>query len=193
MRTEVLWVSIAAMVALTGTAAADSRLAGVTMPDTIAVDGKPLTLNGMGLREATFLKLDVYVAGLYVERVSSNPGLLIARDEVKQLVLRFVRDVDRSDIVKAWNDGFRNNATVPIKTIQPLIDQFDGWMPAFRKGDTLMMTYVPGQGVNVKVNNVQKGVINQADFARSLFAIWLGARPPTGDLRRGLLGNHPRT
>jgi hypothetical protein len=41
------------------------------------------------------------------------------------------------------------------------------------------------------IDGVHKGVIQGADFARSLFAIWLGPKPPTSDLKRGLLGNHP--
>jgi hypothetical protein len=38
----------------------------------ITVAGKTLTLNGMGLREATILNIDVYVAGLYVEHPSTG-------------------------------------------------------------------------------------------------------------------------
>lgn len=173
-----------------GTAAAGKK-AGVTMPDTITVAGKTLTLNGMGLREATFLNIDVYVAGLYVEHVSSSATRLVATDEVKRLVLKFVRDVDREDITDAWSDGFKRNATVPVAQLKPLIAKLNAWMPEFSDGDTLVFTYVPGQGVTVEVNGIKKGTIDQADFTRSLFSIWLGPKPPTGELKRGLLGNHP--
>lgn len=164
--------------------------AGVTLPDTITVAGKPLVLNGMGLREATFLGIDVYVAGLYLEHPTSNAGQIIGSDEVKLLVLRFVRDVDHGDIVKAWTEGFAKNATVPVPRIRPMIDQLNAWMPSFKKGDTLTFSYVPGRGVEVAVNTARKGTIQDADFAHSLFAIWLGAKPPNSALKRGLLGNH---
>jgi hypothetical protein len=164
--------------------------AGVTMPDAKRVANKQLVLNGMGLREATWLKIDVYVAGLYVQTPSSDPAKLVAADEVKVLVLRFVRDVGRGDIVKAWREGFENNATVPLARIQPSIDRLNAWMPKFEDGDTLMFSYVPGTGVEVSVNGTRKGVIEGEDFARSLFSIWLGPKPPTGDLKRGLLGHH---
>jgi hypothetical protein len=163
---------------------------GVTMPDKIRVADKELTLNGMGLREATFLKVDVYVAGLYVEHVSSNPAALVGSDETKRLVLRFVRDVGHDDIVKAWNKGFADNATVPVAQLRTFIAQLNAWMPSFKDGDTLVFTYVPGRGVTVQVNGAVKGTINNADFARSLFAIWLGNKPPTTSLKKGLLGNH---
>ncbi len=180
------------VLSLAAGSAVAGKKAGVTMPDQITVANKTLTLNGMGLREATFLKVDVYVAGLYVEKVSSNPQAIVASDTVKQIVLRFVRDVDHDDIVKAWNGGFKGNSTVPVAKLKPYIDRLNAWMPNFNDGDTLTFTYVPGTGVTVDVNGKQKGLINDADFARSLFNIWLGPKPPTGDLKKGMLGNHGR-
>jgi len=172
------------------TAMAGSR-AGVTMPDRVTVENRPLMLNGMGLREATILKIDVYVAGLYVENVSSDPTKIIAANEVKRIVLRFKRDVDRDDIVKAWNEGFAKNATVPAAKLKPMIAQLNSWMPSFSDGDTLAFTAIPGKGVAVDLNGKRKGVLGDDDFARSLVSIWLGAHPPTGNLKRGMLGRHP--
>jgi hypothetical protein len=168
-----------------------ATLAGVSMPHRVQVADRPLVLNGMGLRDATFLKIDVYVVGLYVEHPSSNPARLLAANDAKRLVLRFVHDVGHKDIVEAWNTGFRNNATVPVAQLQPQIAQQNAWMPSFHVGDTLTFTYVPGAGVTVEVNGVRKGTIVGDDFARSLFSIWLGPKPPTGDVKRGLLSKPP--
>lgn len=167
------------------------KLAGVTMPDTLQVGGQQLSLNGMGLREATWLDVDVYVAGLYVQNVSSNPAELVAGDQPKVLVLKFVRDVDRSDIVKAWNEGFAGNATVPVARLRPYINQLNGWMTDLEKGDTLAFNYMPGRGVAVEINGKRKGVIENPEFVRSLYSIWLGPKPPNAGLKRGLLGRHP--
>lgn len=164
------------------------KLAGVTLPDTLKVGEQQLRLNGMGLREATALGIDVYVAGLYVVTPSSNPAELLAADEPKALVLKFVRDVDRDDIVEAWNDGFERNATVPLSQLRPHIARLNSWMPKLEKGDTLAFINVPGEGVVVEINGKRKGVIDDADFARSLFSIWLGPNPPNPGLKRGLLG-----
>lgn len=180
---------VAAVTSLGGAARAGQK-AGVVMPDTVMVGGKQLTLNGMGLREATFLKLDVYVAGLYLETVSSDPAAIVRANETKQLVLVFVRNVGRGDIVKAWNAGFAHNATVELSAIRGAITVLNSWMPDFKKRDTLTFTYRPGEGVEVDIDNVRKGVIKNDDFARSLFAIWLGPKPPTGALKQGLLGKH---
>jgi hypothetical protein len=177
---------IALVTAFVGSAVAGTK-AGVTMPDSIQVAGKRLVLNGMGLREATMFKVDVYVAGLYLETPSADATAIVRSDQTKRLVLRFVRDVGRGDIVKAWREGFQHNATVPASQIQGEIDQLDGWMKDMSDGDTLTFTYVPNQGVAVDVNGARKGVLPGEAFASSLFAIWLGAKPPTGELKAGLL------
>lgn len=186
MRFAIRWIVLAA---LTAPAVAGTK-AGVTMPDQVTVGDKTLVLNGMGLREATILKVDVYVAGLYVEQPSSNPAQLVGARQIKRLNLRFVRDVGHDDIIEAWRDGFRDNATVPVAQLQPLIDRLEAWMPSFHKGDTLTFTFLPDAGVAVDVNGVRKGVLQGDDFARSLLSIWLGPKPPGGALKRGLLGNH---
>jgi hypothetical protein len=172
-----------------GSAVAGKR-AGVTMPDAITVANKRLTLNGMGLREATFLKVDVYVAGLYVENVSSNPQTLVAADMVKQLVLRFVRDVGHDDIAKALRDGFKRNATLPVARLAPYMRELETWMPSFSDGDTMTLTYLPGIGVTVDVNGRRRGTISDVDFARTLLNIWLGPKPASNDLKKELLGHH---
>ena len=158
---------------------------GVTLPDSITVEGKPLVLNGLGIREATMFNVDVYVAGLYLEKKSTDPKSIIDADETKRLVLRFVRDVDRDDLVKAWNEGFEKNGG---EKLGPKVKQLCDWMPDMKEGGDLTFTYVPGKGVTVSVNAKSKGTIEGADFGRIMWAIFLGPKPPNAGLKTGLLG-----
>lgn len=183
-------IAIFLMALLTVSPALAGERAGVRMPDTTTVNNKTLHLNGMGLREATWLKIDVYVAALYVENVSSDAAALVAANETKMIVLKFKRDVGRGDITKAWSEGFKNNATVPVEKLKPLIDRLNAWMPSFNEDDILSFTIIPGQGVTVAVNGVRKGTLGDDDFARSLVSIWLGPKPPTKALKSGMLGKH---
>src|SRR5262249_48725361 len=102
-----LWWMLAAILAAGSIEA--GTLAGVTLPDQITVDSKTLVLNGIGLREATWLKVDVYVAGLYLETKSSDPEAIIGSEQTKRLVMRFVRAVDRAALLKGWNEGFEKS------------------------------------------------------------------------------------
>src|SRR5262245_6798797 len=86
------------------------ELAGVKLPEQVTVGGRTLRLNGMGLREATILKVRVYVAGLYLVARSTDASQIIASEEPKRLVLDFVRDVGRGSLVEAWNEGFAKSA-----------------------------------------------------------------------------------
>lgn len=46
---------------------------GVSFPDQVQIEGSTLALSGLGLRQATMLKVNVYVAALYVTKTSSDP------------------------------------------------------------------------------------------------------------------------
>jgi len=61
--------------------------------------------------------VDVYVAGLISSTVV-DPATIISFGFRQAMVLRFVRDVDRGDIVKAWKRASRHNATVKLATIR---------------------------------------------------------------------------
>jgi hypothetical protein len=160
----------------------------VRMPNQITVAGTPLVLNGMGIREATVFNVDVYVAGLYLVRRASDGNAIAASAEHKRLVLHFVRDVSRDDLVGAWNEGFRRNAGGSLGALQARINRLNGWMTAATSGMELTFTYIPGAGLRVHTGSTARGVIEGEDFARVFFSIWLGAHPPNAGLRRGLLG-----
>lgn len=168
--------------------ASAGKRAGVNMPDHIQVAGKKLVLNGMGVREATIFNVDVYVAGLYLESKSSNAQQIIRDEKVKRIQLHFVRDVDRSDITEAWDEGFKKNAGKNLGALKARIARLNGWMTDIKDGQSLTFTYVPGKGVQVHVNMSYKGTIPGADFARVFISIWLGPHPPNKGLKKGMLG-----
>ncbi len=164
------------------------ELAGVTLPDQVTVEGKTLLLNGMGLREATFLKIDVYVAGLYLGEKSKDADAIVESDKTRRIVMKFVRHVGRKDLVKAWTEGFDKNAGKDRAGLEERLATLNAWMVDIAKGDTLTFTYAPGKGLEGEVRGQSKGTIAGADFARVFFRIWLGPAPPNPGLKAGLLG-----
>ena len=90
---------------LLATAAADAQEAtcrDITFPRHLQVNGSDLTLNGLGVRKATFLKVNVYVAAYYVGLPGHDPQPLIEADGPQQLTLQFVRNVGVDDLRKAF-------------------------------------------------------------------------------------------
>ena len=157
-------------------------------PDSVNVGGADLVLNGLGIRKATLLAVKVYVAGLYLPKKSSDAGQILGANGPWQLVLRFVRDVDASDIRDAWNEGFEHAGAEKVASLRPRIDALNARMVDFKKGQYLSFTNDPAKGVIVDVNGASGNAIEGADFATALLSIWIGREPPNEDIKTGLLG-----
>ena len=160
----------------------------VNFADQAAVDGTTLTLNGLGLRQATALKVNVYVAALYVAKASTDPEAILSAPTAKQLNLHFVRSVGRSDLNKAWDEGFEANAKPQLAGLKDRIEKLKALMTDMKSGERLTFTHKPGKGIAVDVGGAPKGSVEGDDFAKAFLSIWLGAHPPNPGLKAGLLG-----
>src|SRR5215831_18638562 len=160
----------------------------VSFPDQASVDGNTLPLNALGLRQATALKVNVYVATLYVARASTDAGAILGASTPKQLILHFVRGVGRSDLTKAWDEGFEANAKGQLPALKERVEKFKSLMTDMKAGEQMSFTHRPGKGIAVDIGEAPKGMIEGDDFARALLSIWLGAHPPNAGLKAGLLG-----
>jgi hypothetical protein len=188
LRTVLFVVGAAAIAVLPPLAPAQAASClGVTLDDSTTVGGQTLVLNGTGPRLATFLKVKVYAAGLYLPVKATDAAAILGADGPWQLQLHFVRAVEESDISGAWSEGFEANAADGLDALKPRIDQLNGMMQDIGEGDVMTFTYLPGQGTEVAVNGTVKGTVEGADFGRELLAIWLG-EPPNSEIKAGLLG-----
>lgn len=184
MRRTVLSMGLVA-VAMLGSAQA-RECKGVDFPEHLQVSGHDLTLNGLGMRKATFLKVNVYVGALYVTHPSHEAGPLIDPGTQAQLILHFVRNVSAGQMRDAWNEAFEK--VTQGQTFAPKIATLNSWMTDLKTGQRLVFTRVPSAGIEVSVNGAVKGTIAGDDFARALLSIWLGDSPPNPELKSGLLG-----
>lgn len=165
---------------------------GVEFPGTIEVQGMQLELNGLGIRKATFLKVSVYVAALYLPAGASHqsdPRGIIASSGPMELVLHFVRGVGVRDIRHAFEEGFAavGGGRIPA-ALAARVALLNSWMADMRSGEPLTFVRIPGRGIEVDLDGRAQGVIPGEDFAQALFAVWLGDHPPNPELKAGLLG-----
>jgi hypothetical protein len=182
------WVILPLLMVSAVCAAQDRTCRDIAFPLHTQVSGSDLTLNGLGVRKATFLKVNVYVAALYVARPSRDATPLIDSDTPQQLILQFVRNVGVEDLRKAFVEGFERVAAQQSAGLKARIEKLNGWMEDMKSGQRLIFTRVPRTGVRVSVNGVDKGTLEGEDFSRALISIWLGATPPNPELKSGLLG-----
>lgn len=159
---------------------------GVSSPDEVTVEGKILKLNGMGLRQKFVFK--VYVASLYVEHTSSNANDILKADEVRRVEMKMLRDLDKKAIVDAIREGFDKNSAAQLPALKDRLDTFCDKLVDLKKGQTLLIQYVPGKGTTVTAGG-QSATVQGKDFADALFAVWLGGKPADEGLKKGLLAN----
>jgi hypothetical protein len=164
------------------------ELEGVQLPDQVTVSGRNLVLNGLGVREATVLMVNVYVAGLYLEAKSSDPAAIVEPGRPKRIVMKFVRSVGKEKLTEAFTEGFDKNAGADRAAVASGLAALNAAMADVKKDDVIALTYLPDNGVAVSVKGKEAALIPGAEFQRVLFSIWLGAHPPNVSLREGLLG-----
>jgi hypothetical protein len=180
---------LAALIGLGAVAATDAReCKGVDFPEHVQVNGSDLTLNGLGMRKATFLKVNVYVGALYVTRASHDPQPLIDPREPAELILHFVRNVGASDLKNAWKEGFERVAKDQMAALGARVTMLNSWMSDIKTGQRLTFVRLPGTGIQVSFNGTVKGTITGDDFSRAFFSIWLGKEPTNPEPKTGLLG-----
>jgi hypothetical protein len=181
-------VLLATAVAWLASAAASAReCLGINFPEQLQLQGTALALNGLGARQATIFKVNVYVAALYVPRKSADAAGLLAARAPYVMQMHFVRNVGAADIAKGWTEGFERNAQGGLPATDPRVAALRSWMVDIKSGQEMKFTFRPGAGVEGTVDGTAKGMIPGDDFARALLSVWLG-RPPNPEIKAGLLG-----
>ena len=78
-----------------------------------------------------------------------------------------------------------------LARLDPQVKQLDKIftaVKAVKKGDVVLLDYLPGAGTRVTVRGEDKGTIPGEDFNRALLRIWLGESPADASLKKAMLG-----
>ncbi len=102
--------------------------------------------------------------------------------------MTFLRDVGKTKLTDAFAEGFEANAKEKAAAQKAAIAKLYALIPDVKDGETLSLSYVPGAGTTVALGDKTLGVIEGKEFAEALFALWLGPKPPSEDLKKGMLG-----
>jgi len=164
-----------------------AKKGGVTMPNKLKIKGTSLVLNGLGIREATIFNVDVYVAGLYLEKKSKNASSIMNSNGLKYIKIQFVRAVDKDDITEAWTKAFKKVVGRRFNNYKSRVVQLNGYMTKTKVG-TITAYAFSDDGVDVWVGGRKKGTIKGKEFAKAMLSIWLGSSPPNHGLKTGMLG-----
>lgn len=144
---------------------------------------------GLRVKGFAFIKAKVYAIGLYIDDAAlaqlKGKGAAAAKDVVagdfpKQVVLKFVRDLNKSTIQEAMLEAL---AGADRNHTQTFVSYFD----TIKTGDVCALRWAPGGSLEVVIGGTAKPPIADKEFATDVFAIWLGDKPLQDDIKRDLL------
>jgi hypothetical protein len=195
MKTLSRLLLVAALAVLLGT---------VALAETVSVDGTntsyetkieptvggkavKMDLTGAALRKRLVFK--VYAIASYVE---AGSGLRSAEDLAdadvpKQLHLVMQRDVDGKELADAvekaihksrGDDAFGDE----LKSLRDTMKALE-----LKKGDNIRLTNVPKKGIECDVAGKKQLVIENSDFSRAVWEIYLGKKNIDDDLKKALV------
>ncbi len=178
---------IAITLLLTAPLALAGEHTGVSMDDSVTLQGQSMQLQGMGLR--TVFRFKVYVAGLYMAAPTSNAGTVVASNKPQAIRLHMLRTLSSEKVGASIEDGFAKNSAAALPALQGRLDQLKAMFPSVTSGHVVTLTWTPNRGTVVTSNGSELGVIEGQDFASALFAVWFGSNPVQTPLKEGMLGS----
>ncbi|MCB2018841.1 MAG: chalcone isomerase family protein [Hydrogenophaga sp.] len=171
--------------------AATIELAGVQLEDKVTVAGKPLVLNGAGIRYKAIFK--VYTAGLYLETKASTPDGVYDAPGPKRMTITMLRDIDSAELGKLFTRGIEDNMEKGsfLKLLPGVMRMSQVFTnhKTLKSGENFELDWIPGTGTVLTVKGVKEGApFKEPEFFEALMRIWLGPKPADWQLKDALLG-----
>ncbi len=164
----------------------------IKLPGTMKSGTSDLLLNGSGIRtkKIGFMKLDLYVAGLYLIQKNTDVEAMTMKDEGMAIKLHITSKlINGKRMSKATNEGFVKSTggnTAPIKT--EIGDMINVFKDGIKVGDVYDLVYVPQTGTQIYKNGQLKATVKGLEFKKALFGIWVGGNAVQAELKKGMAG-----
>ncbi len=178
-----------AVLAADAVAARAATKAGVTMPDTMQVDGTTVQLNGLGLRSFTLLRIRGYVGGLYLTRKTHDPEEALSEPGPKALVIDYIRGASLSQVHDLYMDSSRKYCAHHScnDSQKASFETLLGSIRPVKPGDSSSFL-MSDKGVDVLFDGQTVAHLTDPAFGRVILDSDLGEMPPSMELKNGLLG-----
>jgi hypothetical protein len=167
-----------------------ASLEGQKFEDRASVDGKPLVLNGLGLRGVAWLK--AFVAGLYVATPGRDPVLLVSQPGPKRLRLRIMVSASSHELTKSLVGRIQDHEPAALQQklagrMDQLGKQIDS-LDKLKPGDNIDLDWLPGRGTQLSRNGRPVGeAVAGEDLYGAVLRIFVGDHPVDRRLKAGLL------
>ena len=186
-------MALTAGLALFCAAVTAADVEGVRIDEQIAAPGGRLVLNGAGVRtKLAFMKL--YVGALYLPEKKTIADEIIKDAGAKRIAMHVLIDeLTAKDLTASLNNAIAANLIpAEIALIEGRLRDLNRMMSTvgvLKKGNTVLLDYIPNTGTRISINGEEKIVIKGEDFFQAMLRIWIGHKPVDGALRRAMLGD----
>ncbi len=162
------------------------ELHGKTFNEKIELHNTLFALKGLGVKSYLFVK--VFVAGFYVEENFKTQDAL--EDVPKRLEVAYFYKIPGARLAVETSRRIKLNTNQQeFNQIKDRVNKMNSYFVDLNPGDRYALTYIPNQGTYFTYNEKLIGKIEGNDFAKALFAVWIGKNPISQSLKESLLGN----
>lgn len=158
----------------------------------LTLEGKPLVLNGAGVRQVVWFK--GFTVGLWLGQRSNDAAKVMAQDGPKRLRMALLVDnISSEELVKALHGGvIKRVGEAERERMNPRLETLAQQIRAlgtFRNNDQIDLDYLPASGLQLRLNGKPRGEpIPGADLYAAILSIYIGDRPVDKKLKPALLG-----
>ncbi|MDX1777020.1 MAG: chalcone isomerase family protein [Desulfobulbales bacterium] len=164
------------------TGAATNR--GVYFEDEIIIGSRQLSLHGIGLLKWKYL-VNVYLVGLY--KPAEVPVDQVLQDVPKSLEFYFFVDMKAKDFKDTGLKLMSQNVGAEkANSLLTELEKFNSFYRDVSAGQRYVFTYIPGQGIEMTLEEEVLGKVESDAFAAAYMSIWLGPVPVSKSLQEGL-------
>jgi hypothetical protein len=159
-------------------------LAHANVPPSAQVSSVLEGATWVGSSRLRFFGLDVYDANLW-----TAPDFKSSAFEQYPLVLEltYLRGLSGNSIAERSLKEMRRNAVLQPEQETRWLVAMQQIFPDVRSGDKLVGLHTPGTGARFWLNGQARGAIDDTDFSRLFFGIWLSPNTSEPKLRAALL------
>lgn len=168
---------------------------GVKFADTASVGGQELKLNGAGVRTKIVFK--VYALGFYLQEPKTTVPEVLNAAGPRRIQIVTLRDLTSDEFGQAFMSGLSANTTMDERTRflpqTKVFGEMFGAIPGLKKGDVLVVDWLPGVGTQCTLNGKKIGeVVQDVGFYNAIMKIWIGDKPVDSSLKPKLLGSEQK-
>jgi hypothetical protein len=144
-----------------------------------------LSLKGTAHKKMFFMR--IFTAGLYLkDGVDSKQAM---NDVPKKIEVFYHYPIPGHKLSQYTRDQMRHNLSKKeYAAMTSRIEQMKQYFVDLKPGDRYALSYIPGIGTKFIYNEREVGLIKGADFAKGIFAVWIGDYPMDKILKKQILG-----